>query len=143
MKYLIKNTQVVFGQSIPNGEDIWRRLRSTMVVVLTTPNGWDFAQQSVLRKAAIAAGLVTEQNAYNLLDFVTEGEASVHYALVYSQTKTWLKVGTIFAVIDAGGSTVDSTVYECKATEPKVLLEEVCPSECIQVSGSSLPYTLT
>ena len=41
----------------------------------------------------------------------------------------------MFAVVDAGGSTVDSTLYECKETTPKLILEEVCASECIQAGS--------
>ena len=41
----------------------------------------------------------------------------------------------MFAVVDAGGSTVDSTLYECKKTIPKLILEEVCASECVQAGS--------
>ena len=41
----------------------------------------------------------------------------------------------MFAVVDAGGSTVDSTLYECKETTPKLVLEEVCASECVQAGS--------
>ncbi len=41
----------------------------------------------------------------------------------------------MFAVVDAGGSTVDSTLYECKETTPKLTLEEVCASECVQAGS--------
>ena len=41
----------------------------------------------------------------------------------------------MLAVVDAGGSTVDSTLYECKETTPKLLLEEVCASECVQAGS--------
>lgn len=133
--YLMENTQSSFEQSIPNGSAVWSRVKDSLVVILKTPNGWEFNQQSVLRKAAIDAGLVKEENSHELLDFITEGEASVHYALAYSQSKTWLNVNTTFAVVDAGGSTVDSTIYTCVSTSPKVKLEEVCPSECIQAGG--------
>jgi hypothetical protein len=133
IKYLMKNVQVSFEQSIPNGAVVWQRLRDTLVLVLTTPNGWDLAQQSVLRNAVTNSGVIKAEKTQELLEFVTEGEASVHYALTYSQSKTWLAAGSTFAVVDAGGSTVDSTLYECKATNPRVTLEEVCPSECIQV----------
>jgi hypothetical protein len=135
MKYLMTNTQKCFEESIPNGPAVWRRLKEVIVVVLTTPNGWELSQQGTLRNAAIAAELVNAEKTHQLLDFVTEGEASVHYALAYSQIKTWLFPGSMFAVIDAGGSTVDSTLYECKSTEPKIHLEEVCPSGCVQVRG--------
>jgi hypothetical protein len=138
MKYLMKNAQNSFEQSLPNGAVIWRRLRNTLTVILTTPNGWELYQQGFLRRAAIAAGLVQANNAQQLLDFVTEGEASVHYTLAYSQSRAWLSPGSIFAVVDAGGSTVDSTLYQCNATNPKVTLEEVRPSECVQVRLSLL-----
>jgi len=135
MKYLMVNTQKCFEESVPNGAAVWRRLREMVLVVLTTPNGWELSQQGTLRNAAIAAGLMKAENTHQLLDFVTEGEASVRYALAYSQSKTWLFPGSMFAVVDAGGSTVDSTLYECKSTEPKIHLEEVCPSGCVQVRG--------
>jgi hypothetical protein len=133
IKYIMKNVQLSFEQGIPNGAIIWRRLRDTLVLVLTTPNGWDLAQQGVLRYAVTHSGVIKAEKMHELLEFVTEGEASVHYALTYSQSKTWLATGSIFAMVDAGGSTVDSTLYECKSTNPRVMLEEVCPSECIQV----------
>ena len=67
--------------------------------------------------------------------FVTEGEASVHYTLDYTQSVQWLRKGALFAVVDAGGSTVDSTLYACKETTPKLILEEVCASECVQAGS--------
>jgi len=69
------------------------------------------------------------------LRFVTEGEASVHYALCYTQPAQWLRKGAVFAVVDAGGSTVDSTLYKCKETTPELILEEACPSECVQAGS--------
>ena len=41
----------------------------------------------------------------------------------------------MFAVVDAGGSTIDSTLYKCKKTTPKLILEEVCASECVQAGS--------
>jgi hypothetical protein len=55
------------------------------------------------------------------------------YALAYSQSKTALFPRSIFAVVDAGGLTVDSTLYRCKSMDPEIHLEEVRPSECVQV----------
>jgi hypothetical protein len=131
MEYLMKNTQRFFERTTPNGAEIWARLRDTMVIVLATPNIWDIREQATLRMAAIMASLVTEQNAGQLLQFVTESEASVHYALAQGPGK-WLKQHTVFAVIDCGGSTVDTTVYRCVSRDP-LGLKETCPSECIQV----------
>ena len=41
----------------------------------------------------------------------------------------------MFVVVDAGGSTVDSTLYECKKITPRLILEEVCASECVRTGG--------
>jgi hypothetical protein len=131
MKYLMRYTQHFFEATTANGPEIWARLRETLVIVLATPNGWDIREQATLRKAAIMASLVTEENAGYLLQFVTEAEASVHYAVVH-QRYDWLKKCTVFAVIDCGGSTVDTTVYRCVSTDP-LSLKEACPSECVQV----------
>jgi hypothetical protein len=90
------------------------------------------AQHSFLRKVAIKAGLVLETDADGRLEFITEGEASVHYALAYTEALGWLIEGKLFMLTDAGGSTVDSTLYRCKSTAP-LILEEVCASECVQV----------
>lgn len=76
------------------------------------------------------------------LEFVTEGEASVHYALAHTQSQAWLTKDTLFAVTDAGGSTVDSTLYECKKTSPELVLEEVCASECVQVCTLFFPFSI-
>lgn len=141
LRYLYQNTRAFFVGKTPNGEQIWRRLESSMAIILATPNGWDASQHAFLRRAAIKGGLVDEENADERLDYVTEGEASVHYALTHSQSRAWLREGVIFAVVDAGGSTVDSTLYECKGITPKLILEEVCASECVQVS--LLPFIIT
>ncbi|KIM23517.1 hypothetical protein M408DRAFT_262970 [Serendipita vermifera MAFF 305830] len=133
MRYLMENTKRFFGMTTPGGEAIWARLKNTMVIMLATPNGWDIKQQDVLRRASIKASLVTEDTAGQFLQFLTEAEASVHYALA-NQSFDWLKKGTVFAVIDCGGSTVDTTVYRCTSAKP-LKLEETCPSECVQAGG--------
>ncbi|KAG8822500.1 hypothetical protein FRC19_005842, partial [Serendipita sp. 401] len=136
MRYVFLGFRTFFQETTPNGVAIWGRLSSNIVIVLTIPNGWDTRQQGFLKKAALRAGMVqSEEDAELRLEFVTEGEASVHYVLGKVSHRTWLKRGTMFAVTDAGGSTVDSTLYVCKALEPKLELEEVCASECVQAGG--------
>ncbi|KIM23512.1 hypothetical protein M408DRAFT_262801 [Serendipita vermifera MAFF 305830] len=133
MRYLMDGTQRFFERTIPNGPEIWARVRNTIIVVLATPNGWGIREQVVLRNAAIRASLVKEETAGQLVQFVTESEASVHYALAYPDSR-WLKRNVIFAIIDCGGSTADTTVYRCVSTDP-LSLKEACPSECIQAGG--------
>lgn len=131
MRYLMKNTQRFFEDTTGDGKEIWKRVRDNIIIILATPNGWDIREQAILRKAAIKASLFTEENSKQLLEFVTESEASVHYALANQQEK-WLKKNIKFVVMDCGGSTVDTTVYRSLSISP-LMLQEVCPSECIQV----------
>ena len=131
MKYLMIHTRGFFEMTTPDGAEIWGRVRNTIVIVLATPNVWGMREQATLRNAAIMASLVTEENAGYLLQFVTEAEASVHYAIA-QYAREWLKPRTVFGVIDCGGSTVDTTIYRCVSTSP-LGLTETCPNECVQV----------
>lgn len=133
MAYLMENTRRFYEGNNANGTGIWSRLRDSMIIVLSTPNGWDMPEQSFLRDAAIKAGLVAAQDAQDLIQFVTEAEASV-YATLSNHQEAWLKNDTIFAVVDAGGSTVDATLYDCKSINP-LELRKVCPSESMQVAS--------
>lgn len=87
-----------------------------------------------IRNTVINAGLVRISEADDRIEFITEGEASVHYVLAHTGHIRWLEKGDMFTVMDAGGSTIDSTLYQCKSTEPLVL-EEVCGGECVQAGG--------
>ncbi|KAG8829562.1 hypothetical protein FRC17_006388 [Serendipita sp. 399] len=135
LKYLFDYTERFFVNNTPGGRNVWDRLRNKIAIVLATPNGWDTSQQIFMRDAVVAAGIVGKDQADERVDYITEGEASVHYALAHSQSKSWLRKGVIFAVTDAGGSTVDSTLYQCKEDTPKLVLEEVRASECVQAGG--------
>ncbi|KAG8791408.1 hypothetical protein FRC16_000428, partial [Serendipita sp. 398] len=138
IKYLFINTKRHFVEKTPGGVAIWDRLRSSMEFIFAIPNGWDSKQQNFLRQAAIAAGLVSSSDAAMQINFVSEGEASVHFALAYGSTKAWLEDGMEFAVVDAGGSTVDSTLYTCASMSPELELKEVRQSECVQAGGVSV-----
>ncbi|KAG8752843.1 hypothetical protein FRC14_006669 [Serendipita sp. 396] len=136
LRYMFGGFQAFFEDSTPNGASIWNRLSSDMIIVLTIPNGWDTRQQGFLKQAAQVAGMVqSDDDADFRIEFVSEGEASVHYVLSKVNHRTWLKKDVMFVVTDAGGSTVDSTLYVCKELVPNLVLEEVCASECVQAGG--------
>lgn len=61
------------SRSYADGANIWETLEPSMYFILTTPNGWEGAQQDRMRKAAIKAGLV-DQNGGRRIKFVTEAE---------------------------------------------------------------------
>jgi hypothetical protein len=132
ISYLYAKTRKFFTESLPAGQNIWDRLERSIVMIFCIPNGWDVSQQAFIREAVINTGLTNESDGDGRVEFITEGEASVHYALAHTSTTRWLKENSMFTVIDAGGSTIDSTLYECKSVQP-LRLEEVCASECVQV----------
>jgi hypothetical protein len=132
LAYLFSAAQNFFENNTPNGSRIWNRLEDQNVIIFTTPNGWDTTQHFFLQEVAVDAKLISRKHVEERLEFVTEGEASVHYALARTHRQTWLKSDSLFAVVDAGGSTVDSTLYECKGISPRLVLEEVHASECVQ-----------
>jgi hypothetical protein len=134
IRFLYKATGEFFKQNINGGDKTWSKLQGTMEFIFAIPNGWDARQQGFLRDAAIEAGLLPRLKADDRIKFVTEAEASVHFAIAHSETKQWMKPGAVFAILDAGGSTVDTTLYRCKTVKPRLTLEEVRRSECVQVS---------
>ena len=119
---------------------LWMRLKSNFVLVMAIPNGWDDSQQAFLREAVVSAGILPFDHDHERLKFVSESEASVHFAINYANIGTWLRKGTTFAVCDAGGSTVDTTVYKCVAEAPQLRLEEVTSSECVQAGSALLDH---
>jgi hypothetical protein len=105
LEYLRARTREFFESSTPNGPAIWTRLamNGRLFVVSATPNGWDSSQQAFLRDVAIDSGWIhsnENRNQGDTFTFVTEGEASVHYALAH-QSSSWLDKGMQFIVIDA------------------------------------------
>jgi hypothetical protein len=132
LRYLYTNTRKYFERD--TGDGVWNRLKhdSKLLVIMATPNGWNVTQHGFLRDAAITAGWITAKNSESCLSFVTEAEASVHFALAHRRSNL-LSKGNQILVVDAGGSTVDSALYECQSIAPKLILKEVCASECVQV----------
>ncbi|PVF96864.1 hypothetical protein CPB86DRAFT_475981 [Serendipita vermifera] len=134
IRYLYGKTRAFFVESTPNGQNVWNRLKQRTVLIFCTPNGWDVSHQVFLRHATARAGVMAEKATEERVEFIAEGEASVHYVVAHMKSNEWLKKNMMFGVIDAGGSTVDSTLYECKNLQP-LELEEVCASECVQAGG--------
>ncbi|CCA70871.1 hypothetical protein PIIN_04807 [Serendipita indica DSM 11827] len=142
MDYMLKNTQSHFEKKVVNGASIWRRNRNSMTFIFAIPNAWGHSQQQTLRQAAIDAGLFPSSKADSLVRFVTEGEASVHFVSVYGSMRHWLSVGSTFGVVDAGGSTTDSTLYTCTQVSLGIVLKEASMSECVQAAGVNVDDVL-
>ncbi|CAE7096804.1 unnamed protein product [Rhizoctonia solani] len=135
MKYLLEHTVPFFKSRIVDGPTIWEAYKNSVIFVIGHPNGYGLRQQDFLRKAAIEGGLVGAADATTRVRFVTEAEASVHFCIAHSNISSRLRIGSTFAVCDAGGSTVDTTVYEVTGNDPILELAEKRDSACVQAGG--------
>ncbi|CAE6421660.1 unnamed protein product [Rhizoctonia solani] len=135
LRYLLEHTRECFETTIINGPEVWRIHSRNMEVVIAHPNGWGVREQVFLRTSSVVAGFTLAENALDHVHFVTEAEASVHFCIHYTNLKSSLHPYTTFAVCDAGGSTVDSTVYYVEKTHPKLQLSETRTSACVQAGS--------
>ncbi|CAE6336881.1 unnamed protein product [Rhizoctonia solani] len=130
--YLLRHTRTFFEEHVIDGEDIWEKCASNMLIVLAHPNGWATREQNFMRQALMDVG--PEYKNYQVT-FVTEGEASVHFCMFHSNMESALEPRTDLIVCDAGGSTVDTTAYFVEKTLPMLELREKKASACIQAGG--------
>ncbi|KAG8731538.1 hypothetical protein FRC11_003854 [Ceratobasidium sp. 423] len=108
-----------------------------MEVIIAHPNGWGVREQTFLREAAVKAGFSSADKAASRIRFVSEAEASVHFCIYHTLANLGarLQPGTNFAVCDAGGSTVDTTLYSVASSRPILKLEEKRASACVQAGA--------
>ncbi|KAG6901750.1 hypothetical protein C0995_008315 [Termitomyces sp. Mi166 len=96
--------------------------------VLTHPNGWEGAQQSQLRKAAVMGGLIPDtDDAKSRIHFVTEGEAGLHFCIRRGLTMQSLNNGEGILVIDAGGGLFKGSVFVTR-NAAEYLQDRLCDS---------------
>ncbi|KIL54244.1 hypothetical protein M378DRAFT_92924, partial [Amanita muscaria Koide BX008] len=103
----------------------WNSVEKNTYFVLSHPNGWEGKQQSQMRKAAAAAGLVDKSEALERISFVSEGEASLHFCLNKKPTLSNERDGIL--IVDCGGGTIDVSAY---SQTIKGKFKEITPSEC-------------
>jgi hypothetical protein len=137
IRFLYEAARDCFLLTAFDGNDVWDRLKDSIVLVFAIPNAWEFDVQTFMRDAVKAANI-----GHSDIRFVTEAEAAVHYALQSNGDVDWLQVGTTFLVVDAGGSTVDSTLYTCTATAPRLTLKEARIPICQQAGAIFVDYEM-
>ncbi|KAH7912819.1 hypothetical protein BJ138DRAFT_733334 [Hygrophoropsis aurantiaca] len=133
LAYLFRCTRNFIIDTHAGGAGLWRAVEHTVEFVLSHPNGWEGAQQTKMRRAAVYGGLIPDTDeGRSRIRFVTEGEASLHACVQNGLAAEVLsnpsKHG--FLVADAGGGTLDISSYAVRGTQPLVI-EEVAPPDCI------------
>lgn len=79
LSYLFQCTKSFIMDTHANGQALWRAVEHDLQLVLSHPNGWEGAQQTKMRTAAIHGGLIPDTDEGRArIRFVTEGEASLH-----------------------------------------------------------------
>ena len=82
LRYLLECASNYIQDTHPGGTDLWKEHRDEIHFVLSHPNGWEGKERSQMRQAAVEAGLVPGTPAgHDRVSFVTEGEASLHFAV--------------------------------------------------------------
>ncbi|KAJ3798083.1 hypothetical protein GGU11DRAFT_782338 [Lentinula aff. detonsa] len=117
---------------LSGGVGFWESVQDRIIFVFSHPNGWEGPQQNSMRRAAVLAGLITENpQDRDRLHFVTEGEASLHFCI---NNRLTVKKDEGIIVVDAGGGTIDLSAYSVSDPDTNTF-EEITPSECC-FSGS-------
>ncbi|KAF9449853.1 hypothetical protein P691DRAFT_790221 [Macrolepiota fuliginosa MF-IS2] len=85
--------------------------------ILTHPNSWEGAQQALMRRAAVQAGLIVDTATDQArISFVTEGEASLNFCIDKGLMNESIKRGDGVTIVDAGGGTLDINTFARKGT---------------------------
>jgi len=93
MRYLYECTETYIQDTHASGAALWASIEPHIEYVLTHPNGWEGAQQEQMRKAAILAGLIPDTvGGRARIQFVTEGEASLHFCIQSGLTTQAMEV---------------------------------------------------
>ncbi|KAI0661700.1 hypothetical protein C8Q70DRAFT_910546 [Cubamyces menziesii] len=133
LSYLFRCTRSFIIDTHANGPALWRAVENDIQFVLSHPNGWEGAQQSKMRRAAVYGKLIPDTDEGKArIRFVTEGEASLHACVLNGLAADVLQnpSGHGFIVADAGGGTLDISSYAIRGTAPLVI-EEIAPPDCV------------
>ena len=87
LAYIKENVRIFVTNSYTSGNRYWDDFAATMVVVFTTPNGWEGKDQNRIRLAAIKAKLLVGDRVRERVRFVSEGEVS--FELVFFLIFSW------------------------------------------------------
>ncbi len=100
LSYLLSCAATYIKDTHPNGVTLWETHRNDIHFVLSHPNGWEGKEQSQMRQAALKAELITDTpEGHGRVSFVTEGEASLHFAIENGVLSQAMEVKKLFGCI--------------------------------------------
>jgi len=126
LAYLLQCASSFIQEAHANGARLWESVKNKLYFVLSHPNGWEGAQQAEMRKAAVLAKLIPDTtDGHARLSFVTEGEASLHFAVHNCLPIGVMEDGEGVVIVDAGGGTIDISSYSNNGGEARTKFEEM------------------
>ena len=131
LAYLLKCASSFIQDVHADEVGLWKSVKDNLYFVLSHPNGCEGTQQEEMCKAALLAKLIPDTTAgHAWLSFVTEGEASLHFAVQNGLPMGVMKKGKGVVIVDAGGSTIDISSYSKNVEESKNIFKEVAAPQC-------------
>jgi len=131
LAYLLACASSYIRETHANGADLWASVNNQIDFVLSHPNGWEGAQQAQMRQAAVLAKLIPDTTAgHARLSFVTEGEASLHFAVQQGLPVGVMEDGEGVVIVDAGGGTIDISSYSKNVEAGTTRFAEVAAPQC-------------
>lgn len=110
--YLFRCARKYIVESHSNGESLWNSFGDRMEFVLSHPNGWEGPQQAQMRQAAVHAGLIPDTVAgHARVQFVTEGEASLHFCVDSGLIEDTIEVSSSPVASLTEASVIDTSTY--------------------------------
>jgi hypothetical protein len=93
--YLFKCAKAYILSKSTGDSDSLTTLFGRCEIVLSHPNGWGGPQQAQMRAAAVLAGLISDNTEdQDRLQFVTEGEASLHFCISHASASDGIMVAS-------------------------------------------------
>ncbi|KAK0222699.1 hypothetical protein EDD85DRAFT_860789 [Armillaria nabsnona] len=127
--YLVQCTLTFIQESHQNGSNVLSSCEEHIEYIISHPNGWEGIQQQKLRRAAVCAGLIPDNDkGQERIHFVTEGEASLHFCIDRGLS-SFIKDEEGVMIVDAGGGTVDISTYS--RTSDDKSFEEIATPACV------------
>ena len=82
LAYMLKCASSYIQDTHVNGSRLWNSVKDDIHYILSHPNGWEGTEQNQMRQAAVLAGLIPDTSTgHSRVDFVSEGEASLHFVI--------------------------------------------------------------
>ncbi|ORY66636.1 Proteophosphoglycan ppg4 [Leucosporidium creatinivorum] len=124
LKHLVACAHAWFAETTPSGEEIFVRLWSSAIFILTHPADWGSTETAQLREGMEQAGLLPKGFEVGRLVFVKEPTATVFFARRHTRNadSTWLKEGASFAICDAAECGTSIMGFTVSSHEPKLKL---------------------